>query len=114
MSGSATSFSEQEMIRIQGLPIILMAGKRITLSTQTTSGFNVVISDSEEPDEQVKSAVAFLKRHRQDLLRLMKCRGIHVAIDFACAQKEYFARSAHLPTALLVTSDNLFAGGTRV
>ncbi len=68
---------------------------------QMSSGFNVVISDSEEPDEQVKSALAFLKKHRQDLLRLMKARGISVTIDFACAQKEYLVRMAHLPTELL-------------
>ncbi len=38
MSGSAISFSEQEMMRIQGQPARLIAGKRITLSTQTRSG----------------------------------------------------------------------------
>ncbi|MNN60432.1 hypothetical protein D3C81_1756150 [compost metagenome] len=38
MSGSSTSFSEQEMIRTQGLPYCLIAGKRMTLSTQIRSG----------------------------------------------------------------------------
>ena len=68
---------------------------------QKASGFNVVISDSEEPDGQVKAAVGFLKRHRADLLRLMKARGINVMIDFSCAQKEFLTRRAHLPTELL-------------
>jgi hypothetical protein len=67
----------------------------------TASGFNVVITDSEEPDEQVKSALAFLKKYRADLIRLMKARGVTVSIDFACAQKEFLTRTAHLPTALL-------------
>lgn len=69
--------------------------------TQTASGFNVVISDSEEPDQQVKAAIAFLRRHRPDLLRLMKARGINVMVDFSCAQKEFLTRTAHLPTELL-------------
>jgi len=66
-----------------------------------SSGFNVVISASEEPDEQVKSALVFLKRHRHDLLRLMRARGVSVTIDLACAQKEFRVRMAHLPSALL-------------
>ena len=68
---------------------------------QTASGFNVVISDSEEPDEQVKAATTFLKRHRPDLLKLTKARGINVMVDFSCAQKEFLTRRAHLPTELL-------------
>ena len=38
IASSSISFSEHEMIRTQGLPECLMAGKRITLSTQITSG----------------------------------------------------------------------------
>ncbi|MNF92890.1 hypothetical protein D3C84_755480 [compost metagenome] len=38
MSGSSISFSEQEMIRTHGLPYCLIAGNRITLSTQIRSG----------------------------------------------------------------------------
>ena len=39
MSGSGISFSLQEMIRTQGTPWRLVAGNRITLSTQIRSGF---------------------------------------------------------------------------
>ncbi|HJT16564.1 MAG TPA: DUF4279 domain-containing protein [Thermoanaerobaculia bacterium] len=69
---------------------------------QKASGFNVVISRSEEPDQQVKDAMKFLKAHRQELVRLMKAPGIDGAlIDFHCPQQEFFARTAHLPNALL-------------
>ena len=43
MSGSGISFSEHEMMRTQGFAVSrakrLMAGKRMTLSTHTISGF---------------------------------------------------------------------------
>ena len=69
---------------------------------QTSSGFNVLISESEDPDEQVKSATRFLRDNRTELLRIMKTKGIdNVTIEISCPQKEFVARTAHLPTPLL-------------
>lgn len=70
--------------------------------SQTASGFNVSITESEDPDAQVKSAVKFLRENRDELLRLMRTRGIeNVTLDLSCPQQEFKARVAHLPSELL-------------
>lgn len=75
---------------------------------QTSSGFNVVISDSEDPDEQVKNATKFLRTNQKELLRLMKTKGVEtISVEIACPQKEFVARTAHLPSALLSSAGAL-------
>ena len=70
--------------------------------SHTVSGFNVVITNNEEPAKQVTAATKFLRENRDELLRLKKARGLEsVTIDFGCAQKEFLARTAHLPAELL-------------
>ena len=70
--------------------------------SQTASGFNVTISESEDPDAQVKSALKFLRENRDELLRLMRAKGVeNVTLDLSCPQQEFKARVAHLPTELL-------------
>ena len=41
MSASGISFSLHEMMRTHGFPYCLIAGNRMTLSTQTMSGFTL-------------------------------------------------------------------------
>lgn len=70
--------------------------------SQTASGFNVTISESEDPDAQVKSAIKFLRENREELLRLTRAKGIeNVTLELSSPQREFTARVAHLPTELL-------------
>ena len=75
---------------------------------QTASGFNVVITENDEPKEQVHRALAFLRENRDELLRLMRYDGVEtVILDLSCPQKEFVARSAHLPAELLAAAGAL-------
>ena len=70
--------------------------------SQTASGFNVMISESEDPDEQAKAALRFLRDHREEVLRLIRSAGVENAtLELSCPQREFTARVAHLPTELL-------------
>jgi hypothetical protein len=76
--------------------------------TQTSSGFNVVISDSDDPKEQVASAMKFLRHNRDELQRLLRYGGIDdVILDLSCPQKEFVARTARLPAELLTAAGSL-------
>ncbi|HEY8131308.1 MAG TPA: hypothetical protein VII12_05410 [Thermoanaerobaculia bacterium] len=75
---------------------------------QTASGFNVAISDSDDPQVQVEKALAFVRKHHDELLRLVRFGGIEdVILDFACPQKEFVARTARLPGELLTAAGAL-------
>ncbi len=75
---------------------------------QVASGFNVVISDSDDPQEQVQKALAFVHKNRDELLRLVRFGGIDdVILDLACPQKEFVARTARLPAELLTAAGAL-------
>ena len=70
--------------------------------TQTASGFNLTVSDSDDVREQVKEALKFLKGNREELLRLLRFKGVKGAtLDFSSLQREFLTRSIHLPTELL-------------
>jgi len=70
--------------------------------SQTASGFNVSISESEDPDEQVKSALRFLRENREEVLRLIRASGVENAtLELSCPQREFVSRIAHLPSELL-------------
>lgn len=70
--------------------------------SQTASGFNVVISESEDPAQQVKSALKFLRENRQELLRLMRAKGIEsMTMEISSPQREFASRVARLPAELL-------------
>jgi hypothetical protein len=75
---------------------------------QTASGFNVEISDSDDPQVQVEKALAFVRKHHDELLRLVRFGGIEdVILDLACPQKEFVARTARLPAELLTAAGAL-------
>ncbi len=75
---------------------------------QKASGFNVLISDSDESKEQVVAAMKFLRDNRDELLRLIRFGGVEAAIiDLSCPQREYLARTAHLPSELLTAAGAL-------
>lgn len=70
--------------------------------SQTASGFNVKISESEDPDEQTKAALRFLRDHREEVLRLIRSSGVENAtLELSCPQREFVSRIAHLPSELL-------------
>lgn len=70
--------------------------------SQTASGFNVVISESEDPAQQVKSAMKFLRENRKELLRLMRAKGVdNMTMEISSPQREFASRVAHLPAELL-------------
>lgn len=91
--------------------IIYRKGQRrrpASRGAQTSSGFNVVITDNEDPGEQVKRATKFLRDNQKELLRLMKAKGVQsVTLEITSPQKEFVARTAHLPTALLSSAGAL-------
>jgi hypothetical protein len=76
---------------------------------QSASGFNVVVSDSDDPlEKQVDYALKFLRDRRDELLRLVRFGGIEeVVLDFGCPQGDIAARSARFPSELLVAAGAL-------
>jgi hypothetical protein len=75
---------------------------------QTASGFNVVISESDDPEVQVEKALSFVRKHHDELLRLVRFGGIEdVILDLSCPQKEFVARTARLPAELLTAAGAL-------
>ena len=70
--------------------------------SQTASGFNVLISESEDPDEQTKAALRFLRDNREEVLRLIRSSGVENAtLELSCPQREFTSPVAHLPSELL-------------
>ncbi len=77
--------------------------------SQAASGFNLVVSDSDDPLEtQVEYALVFLRDHRQELIRLARFGGVEsLLLDFACPQGEIATRSARFPAELLTEAGAL-------
>ena len=73
---------------------------------QTASGFNLVVSDSDDPLEtQVEYALTFLRDRRSELVRLVRFGGIEdIVLDFGCPQGDIAARSGRFPAELLVAA----------
>ena len=68
----------------------------------TTSGFNAVVSDAADLATQVSEAIAFLRQHRGDLLRLSADTGIeYLQLDFGIPQRNVAAQFERLPSELV-------------
>jgi hypothetical protein len=76
---------------------------------QTASGFNMVVSDSDDPlATQVEYALVFLHDKREELLRLVRFGGVEeIVIDFGCPQGELATRSGRFPSELLIAAGAL-------
>jgi hypothetical protein len=72
----------------------------------SASGFNIVVSDSDDPMEtQVEYALTFLRDKRDELLRLIRFGGIEeIMLDFGVPQGDIAARSGRFPSELLVAA----------
>lgn len=77
--------------------------------SQVSSGFNLVVSDSDDPLEtQVEYALTFLRDNREELIRLARFGGVEsLVLDFACPQSEVATRSARFPAELLTEAGAL-------
>ena len=77
--------------------------------TQTTSGFNLVVSDSDDPLEiQVEYALTFLRDKSVELRRLIRFGGLEeIVLDFGVPQGDIAARSARFPSELLLAAGAL-------
>src|SRR5688500_18902997 len=62
-----------------------------------TSGFNVLVSDSDDLPEQVLEAIAFLRHHRADLARLATATAVDGVMDFGVPQREVAAQFDRFP-----------------
>jgi len=76
---------------------------------QAASGFNLVVSDSDDPlEKQVAYAVTFLNSQREEILRLARFGGVEtIALDFGVPQNEIATRSARFPSDLLLAAGAL-------
>ncbi len=76
---------------------------------QAGSGFNLVVSDTDDPLEtQVEYALTFLHDKRNELLRLVRFGGVEeIVLDFGCPQGDIAARSGRFPSELLVAAGTL-------
>jgi hypothetical protein len=82
--------------------------KPASRGSQVSSGFNLTVSNSDEPKRQVDDALAFVRDNREELLRLGRFGGVDdVILDFAIAQREFVAHSAELPAELLTLAGSL-------
>lgn len=76
--------------------------------SQKASGFNLTLTESDDPKEQIKRALTFLTKERDELQRLVRFGGIDdVVLDFSCAQREFVTRTARLPAELLTAAGAL-------
>jgi hypothetical protein len=78
-----------------------------------SSGFTVVVSEASGTDfaRQIRDAVEFLRKHKEELARLMKCAGLEDArMDFGVSRKDGFVRSSYLPPELLKLAGALGIG----
>ncbi|HEX9502392.1 MAG TPA: hypothetical protein VGA10_12135 [Thermoanaerobaculia bacterium] len=77
--------------------------------TQTASGFNVVVSDTDDPPEkQIEYALTFLRDQQGEILRLVRFGGVEeIVLDFGIPQNEIATRSARFPADLLVAAGAL-------
>ena len=76
---------------------------------QTASGFNVVVSDTDDsPEKQIEYALSFLRDQHGELLRLVRFGGVEeIVLDFGIPQNEIATRSARFPADLLVAAGAL-------
>ena len=82
--------------------------KPASRGSQKSSGFNLTITESDDPKEQVKRALTFLTKERDELRRLVRFGGLDdVILDFACAQREFVTRTARRPAELLTAAGAL-------
>ena len=78
-----------------------------------SSGFTVVASEAAGGDfaGQIRDAVEFLRRHQEELARLMKCGGLEDArLDFGVSRQNGFLQSSYLPPELLALAGALGIG----
>jgi hypothetical protein len=78
-----------------------------------SSGFTVVVSEASGGNfaRQIRDAVEFLRRHQEELARLMKCAGLEDArLDFGVSRKDGFLQSSYLPPELLRLAGGLGIG----
>jgi hypothetical protein len=68
----------------------------------TTSGFNAVVSEAADLVTQVSEALAFLREHRGELLRLSAAtRTENLHLDFGIPQRNVAAQFERLPSELV-------------
>jgi hypothetical protein len=78
-----------------------------------SSGFTVVISEASGDNfaQQIQDAVEFLRQHKEELARLMRCEGLDDArIDFGVSRKNGFLQSSYLPPELITLAGALGIG----
>ena len=79
-----------------------------SLPASTTAGFNAVVTDADDLTAQTSAAVAFLHRHRGELLRLSGMAEVtDRVLDFAVARRDVSAQFAHFPVDLVRTAGEL-------
>lgn len=82
--------------------------KPASRGSQASSGFNLNVSEKDEPAGQVEDALDFVRENRDELLRLGRFGGVDdVILSFAIAQREFVAHSAQLPAELLTLAGSL-------
>jgi hypothetical protein len=110
---SGANFDVDSFLKTSGFrsTVVYRKGQRrrpASRGQQKTSGFNVTISESDDPKKQVEQALAFLTRERDELLRLVRFGGVNdIILDFAFPQREYVTRTARLPAELLTAAGAL-------
>jgi hypothetical protein len=78
-----------------------------------SSGFTVVVSEASGDNfaEQIQDTVGFLREHREELARLLKCDGLEmVQFDFGVSRKSGFLQSSYFPPELLTLVGTLGIG----
>jgi|SRR5918911_420384 hypothetical protein len=78
-----------------------------------SSGFTVVVSEASGDDfaQQVQDAAGFLRKHKEELARLIKFAGLEDArLDFGVSRKSGFLRSSYLPPELLTLAGEVGVG----
>jgi len=78
-----------------------------------SSGFTVVVSEASGDDlaQQIRDAVEFLRKLKEELARLMACAGFEDArLDFGVSRKSGFLQSSYLPPELLTMAGALDIG----
>jgi hypothetical protein len=78
-------------------------GERKARKESKQNGFNADMSNAgfDPLAKQVKDVIAFVRKHRKELRRLLRCPGVKVSIDFGVAWRDVIVQSDYLPSELV-------------
>ena len=116
LRASGDEFAPREFLNQSSFKVwnvFLLGERRGASSVWTTSGFTAEVSSAsgDEFEKQIKDALEFLDRYRDELKRLVDMPGLtELRLDFGVNRKDVFVQSIYWPPELLRVAGSLRVG----